>query len=370
MSAPLRSEGWSVRPSFVPHGAVTPVTLLVDDDALTQLAGEPPVAWQTPWSELSNIQIVCFARSMALFATAGGVRYCWRNSSRADYEALRTLVLAHGGGVARQRRRAGVYSVAVIVLIAALAGGIGSWLFHNSSGSKEIAATRGVNLTLKDLPTGWFASSQPDTSPLWDLFSPAGKVETLSTTTTLATTKQNPIWAKVSAVFQQCIGVSARNDRVYGGAAQQPDYQISSPIFDSESYGGIEVVSTTQYYDTTTMVHRDTVEMSRENFGSCFVTSNVALVRAVSRTKVPTTDIGVNYRPRTYLNGWSRGGDAVLTLPGVPGSPHLVMVVITGGHFEVTLGVLVNEWPKSESFISGLASTLVSRVESPTSTPV
>ena len=115
----------------------TPVTLLADDDALTQLAGDPAVAWQTPWSELSNIQIVRFARSMALFATAAGVRYCWRNPSRADFEALRAIVVAHGGVVARHRRRAGVYSVAVVVLIAALAGGIGSWLFRNSSGSKR-----------------------------------------------------------------------------------------------------------------------------------------------------------------------------------------------------------------------------------------
>jgi hypothetical protein len=369
MSAPLRSEGWTVRPSFVPHGVVTPVTLLADDGALTQLAGDPAVAWQTPWSELSNIQIVLFARSMALFATAGGVRYCWRNPSRADYEALRAVVVEHGGAVARQRRRAGLYSVAVVVLVAALAGGIGSWLFHNSSGSKELAAARGVNLTLKDLPTGWFTSDQPDSSPLSDLFSPAGKVETISTTTTLAK-QASSLWTRVSAVFQKCVGVSAQRDRVYGGAAQQPDYQISSPIFGSESFGGIEVVSTTQYYHTTTMVHRDTAEMSRGNFGSCFVTSNVALVRAVSSAKLPTTDIGTNYRPVTFTRGWSRGGDAVLTLPGVPGRPHLVMVVITGGHFEVTLGVLVNEWPKSESFVSGLTSTLLSRIDSPSSKPV
>ncbi|MGB8197532.1 MAG: hypothetical protein WCF25_11055 [Acidimicrobiales bacterium] len=369
MSAPVRSVGWSVRPSFVPHGAVAPVTLLVDDDALTQLAGDPAVAWQTPWSELSNVQIVLFARSMALFATAAGVRYCWRNPSRADYEALRAIVLEHGGAVARQRRRAGLYSVAVIVLVAALAGGIGSWLFHSSSGSKELAAARGVNLTLKDLPAGWYASNQPDSSPLSDLFSPPGQVETISTTTTLVT-KTNSIWTSVSRVFQKCVGVSARRDRVYGGAAQQPDYQISSPIFGSESFGGIEVVSTTQYYHTTTMVRRDTAEMSRANFGSCFVTSNVALVRAVSSAKLPTTDIGVNYRPVTFERGWTRGGDAVLTLPGVPGSPHLVMVVITGGHFEVTLGVLVNKWPTAEPFVSSLASTLLSRIDSPSAKPV
>jgi hypothetical protein len=369
MSTPLRSEGWSVRPSFVPNGAVAPVTLLADEHALTQLAGDPAVAWQTPWTELSNIQIVRFARSMALFATVSGVRYCWRNASRADFEELRALVLAHGGAVARHRRRAGIYSVAVIVLIAALAGGIGSWLYRNSSSSSEVADTRNVNLTLRDLPAGWFASPAPSASLLSDLFSAAGKLEKPSLTPSTQP-KKNSIWAKVSTVFQQCIGVSTHHDRVYGAAGQQPDFQVSSKIYDSPSFGGIEVVSTTQYYRTTTMVHRDTVEMSRKNFGSCFATSNVALVRAVYRAKVPTTNIGTNYRPTTFLRGWTRGGEALLSMPSVTQTPHLIVVMITSGHYEVTLGVLTNRWPKSESFISGLASTLLSRMESPTSKSV
>jgi hypothetical protein len=367
--SPLRSEGWSVRPSFVPHGAVAPVTLLADDDALTQLAGEPAVVWQTPWSELSNIQIVRFSRGMALFATAAGVRYCWRNSSRADFEALRAVVLAHGGAVAHHRRRAGIYSVAVIVLIAALAGGIGSWLYRNSSSSTEIVDTRNVNLTLRDLPSGWFPSPSPSASLLSDLFPAAGKLEQPSTTPTTLP-KKNSIWAKVSHTFQQCVSVASRHDRVYGAAGQQPTYQVSSTIFVSPSFGGIEVVSTTQYYRTTTMVQRDTAEMSRKNFGSCFATSNVALVRAVYRAAVPTSNIGTNFRPTTFLRGWSRGGEAVLTMPSVSASPHLIVVEITNGHYEVTLGALTNEWPKSQSFISGLTSTLLSRMESPTSKSV
>ncbi len=369
MSTPLRSEGWSVQPSFVPNGAVTPVTLLMDENALTQLAGEPAVAWQTPWTELSNIQIVRFARSMALFATAAGVRYCWRNSSRSDFEALRTIVLEHDGVVARHRRRAGVYSVAVIVLLAALAGGIGSWLYRNSSASHELADARHVNLTLKDLPTGWYPAPA-NTSALSYLFSAPGKVETPSTTPTKKPKKPNPVFTKIIADFAKCLGVSPQRDRVYGAAGQQPDYQISSKIFESPSYGGIEVVSAAQYYPTTTMVHRDTLEMSRQGFGSCFITSNVELVGAVLGVKVPSKDIGSNYRPVTFLRGWSRGGESPMSLSNVPGTPHLVMVEITRGHYEVTLGVLVNQWPQSETFITALTSTLLSRTVSPTSKPV
>jgi hypothetical protein len=370
MSTPLRTEGWSVQPSFVPNGAVTPVTLLIDENTLTQLAGEPAVAWQTPWTELSNIQMVRFAHSMAFFATAAGVRYCWRNSSRADFEALRTIVLEHGGVVTRHRRRAGVYSVAFIVLIAALAGGIGSWLYRNSSGSNELAGARDVNLTLKDLPTGWFPAAAPDTSALSYLFSAPGKVETPSTTPVKKPKKPNAVFTTITSDFAKCLGVSPQRDRVYGAAGQQPDYQISSKIFESPSYGGIEVVSTAQYYRTTTMVHRDTLEMSRKSFGSCFVTTNVQLVGAVLGVKVPTKDVGAIYRPHTFLRGWSRGGESLMSLPNVPGTPHLIMVEITRGHYEVTLGVLVNQWPDSEAFVTDLTSTLLSRIVSPTAKPV
>jgi hypothetical protein len=366
MSTPLRSEGWSVQPSFVPHGAVAPVTLLADENALTQLAGDPSVAWQTPWSELSNIQIVRFTRSMALFATTGGVRYCWRNPSRVDFEALRTIVVAHGGVVARHRRRAGVYSVAIVVLIAALAGGIGSWLFRNSSSSSELTDARHVNLTLKDLPTGWFSASTSEATPLSDLFPAPGKVEKLATKPAKKT-KLNATLTKIFGDFATCLGVSAQRDRVYGAAGQLPDYQVTSQIFASTTYGGIEVLSTSQYYHTSTMVHRDTVEMSRQNFGSCFVTSNVALDRAINDAALPTSNVGVSFRPVTFLKGWSRGGEAVLSLPNVSGTPHLVMVEITSGHYEATLGVLVNKWPASQTFVSSLTSTMLSRMVSTTS---
>jgi len=366
MSTELRSEGWSVRPSFVPHGAVTPVTLLADENALTQLAGDPAVAWQTPWGELSNVQLVRFSRGMALFVTAAGVRYCWRNPSRNDFEPLRAIVIAHGGAVARHRRRAGVYSVAVIVLIAALAGGIGSWLFRNSTGSSELADARHVNLTLRDLPIGWYRTPAGEASPLADIFTP-GKVETIPSKPTK--TKQNAVLTEIFGDFAKCLGVAPARDRVYGAAGQLPDYEVSSQIFASTSFGGIEVVSASQYYHTTTMVRKDTAEMSRKDFGSCFVTSNVALVRAINGAKLPTANVGVTYRSATFLRGWSRGGESVLSLANQGGTPHLVMVEMTSGHYEVTLGVLVNDWPKSEAFVSNLVSTLLSRMVSSSSKP-
>lgn len=372
MSTPIRSEGWSVRPSFVPHGPTSPVTLLCDDFGLTQLAGEPAVAWQTPWVELANLQLIRFARGMVLFGTVDGVRYCWRHHNLAQYEEIRTMVLDCGGIAHRRRRRAGIMTVAVVVLLASLAGGVGALINGGSSGAGELNAVREVNLSLKDLPSDWNGSvvtSCSITTPLSCIFPTSTQVIT-STTTATTLPKSTSIWGRVTSVFEKCLGVSLKNDRVYGGAGQQPDYQVSSKIFGSSSFGGAELASTTQYYKTTTMVRRDTEEMSKPNFGSCFTTSNVALLRAASGGTLPTTDVASSWQPLTFVKGWSRAGVATVSLPGVASELHLVMAVVTAGHFEVTIGALVGKWPSAKLFISSLVSTVLSRMTSTTSKAV
>ncbi len=364
MSAPLRSSGWTVRPSFVANGPTNEVTLLSDDTGLTQLTGEPAVAWQTPWPELGNLQLIRFARGMALFATANGVRYCWRRRDLGDYEAWRVIVLEHGGSVARHRRRAGAFALAIVVLLAALAGGFGSWLYSNGSSAKELADAKSINLTIKDFPTGWFAT----TSSLLDyLFPPYGQVDT-STTNPTTSLPATSVFAQAAALFQHCIGVSNARDRVFGASGQQPDYQVSSRVFSSPSFGGIQVASTSQYYRTTTMVNHDVAEMSRPRFGSCFVSSNVALIKAGLGVKIPTKNLGTDFQPHTFVRGWVRGGEAPIALSNSAETLHLVIVVVSSGHYEVTLGALVAQWPKSKTFIANLASTLLSRTASSSST--
>jgi hypothetical protein len=355
VSTSFRSAGWSVRPSFVPHGATSPVTLLGDGHGLTQLSGTPEVAWQTPWSELSSMQLLRFSRGMALFATVDGVRYCWRKGDRRDYDETAAVVLEHGGRLIRQRRRAGLVAVVVVVLLASLAGGLGAF-FSRNAGAQELADAKAVNLTLRDLPSGWYTANG---SFLEYLFPPAKDVITPTTTTLPA---KDSAFAQVSAQFESCLGVSAKRDRVYGAAGQQPDYQVSSPIFGSSSDGGIEAANITQYYATTTMVKNDTAEMSMKKFGGCFVASNAALILSGYKSDVPTVSAGTNWRPLTFVHGWARGGVTTLSEPGVKGTLHLVMVVATAGHYEVTLGVLVEAWPEAQSLIANLVSTLKSRI--------
>ena len=366
----LRSAGWSVRPSFVPHGPTTDVTLLCDERGLTQLAGIPDVAWQTPWGELEHVQLVRVARGMALFATAAGVRYCWRNRDLEDYEALRAIVVEHGGVATRRRRRVGVLVVVGVVLLASFAGGIAAVFTSSGANAKELSSARKVNLTLKDLPSGWYKTSE-SSAPLSLLFSPSGQVIT-STTAPANPPKASPILTEVTSQFQKCLGVSNARDRVYGAAGQEPNYQVSSPIFTSNSFGGIELASTTQYYATTLMVHEDVGEMSMSQFGPCFVASQVAILKAVAddSSSAPTVAPGTNWQPLTFAKAWSRAGEESLTLPTYTGTLHLVMVVMATGHFETTMGALVSSWPQSQSFLANAVNTLLSRMISPNAAAV
>jgi hypothetical protein len=339
------------------------VTLLGDEQGLTQLSGDPQVAWQTPWAELSAVQLLRFSRGLALFATADGVRYCWRTTSAKDYDAVSSVVVQHGGQLLRRQRRAGVLAVVAVVLLASIAGGLGALFSRGSAGAQELQDARAINLTLKDLPPSFYAASG---SLLEYLFPPAKDVITSTTTTTLP--KKGSAWSQVAAQFQSCVGVAAKKDRVYGRAGQEPDYQVSSQVFGSTVDGGVEVGTIAQYYRTTTMVKKDTAEMMKMNFGGCLSASNAALILSGYSSRVPSEPQGENWTPVTFVKGWARGGVSAFIEPGVKSSLSLVIAVATSGHYEVTLGALVENWPQSRHLLANLVNTLKSRISTENAT--
>ena len=359
----LRSEDWSVRPSFVPNGPTSPVVLLADETHLTQLAGIPAVAWQTPWSEITDVELVRFAHQMALFATVANVRYCWRNRELTDYDEVRALVVEHGGVVTRRRHRLGVWAVVAVVVLASLAGGIAAW-FNGGASSSELADARFVNLTARDLPSD-FSPENPSETFLGFLVPPASQVYTSTTSTTPANDSR---FTKAATLFQTCLGVSNAKDRIYGAAGQQPDYQVSSPIFNADSLGGVELASTSQYYRTTAMVEKDTREMSRTNFGSCFVTSSAQLVLSAYGRSVSKSVVATNWRPVTFAKGWTRGGVVTLSVPAVTSKLQLVMVVMTRGHYEVTLSAIVGSFAKTRRLLANVVNTLLLRMSDSSAT--
>ena len=354
---PVTSSGWSVRPSFVPHGPTAPVTLLFDDVGLTQLAGVYPVAWQTPWSELGDLALIRTGSTLRFGASVGGVRYEWRRQGLEEYEELRAVVLAHDGSVARHRRRAGAVVIAIVVLVASLGGVIAALLTNGPGLDTESADARQANLTVSDLPVGWAALQ---TGYLSYLVPPAGRVITSTSTTAPAVDVVGPV---VTSQFQRCLGVTNTTDRIFGAAGQSPDVQISSPIFHVLIPAETEVATTAQYYRTTGMVRRDVAEMSKTGFGACFVAANATILLSQYASQVTASPRGTNWTPVTYAKGWARGGVVPVALPGVSTAYTLVVVVVAGGHYEVTLSALVPSWRASRPMLSQLVGTIKTRID-------
>jgi len=352
----LSSSGWKVSPSFVPNGPTAPVTLLLDDDNFTQLAGEPAVAWQTPWLQVTALQLTQMGKRAALFATIDGVRYVWRNDEPLSIGELRAAVTEHGGSIKRQSRRLGAIVVAAVVLLASFAGGmaLGS---HAKPVPAELSAARSVLLTKKDMGPNFVLSAR---GVLSGIIPAANKVLTAMPITK---PKKGSAWDQIITSYESCLGISYAHDRMYGGAGQSPDYQVSAPIFSSTAFGGIEVGVTSQYYRTTAMVRKDTRSMQVKNFGSCFATSNLATMNIYDSLAVPTGNAGTDWQPTVFSKtGWARGGYAPITVPGINSPLYLGVIEITNGHFETTLAILVADWTKAQSFISDLTSTALARM--------
>ncbi len=353
----LHSVGWRVHPSFVPHGPIAPVTLLADDEGLTQLAGVYPVAWQTPWSEITDLALVRRGARMVLVATVSGRRVEWRHRGLEDFEAVRALVEERGGTVGRvTRRRWVILGVAGAVVVASLGGVIGALLHHGTGPANERSLATGAGLTARDLPAGWSATP---TGLLSFLDPPAGGVDPVTTTMPLAVDLVTP---RIVARFQSCLGVSASADRVFGRAAQLPDAQVTSPIYHRVVPAETELATVAQVYATTTMVRRDVAEMSRPHFGACFAAASASLLESTFTGQLTLAHGASSWTPRTFARGWARGGVVPLHLPGVTRPYELVVEVVAGGHDETTLSVVTPTWPADRSLVAGLVGTLKARI--------
>ncbi len=353
---PLHSEGWTVRPSVTPGGPTSPVTLVADDEGLTQVVGIHPETFETPWAVVADLRLTRRGRRLTLEAHVGERDVRWRRRDLDDFEEWREVVLAHGGLVRRRPARVGVVAVAAAVVLASLGGVLAAVLGGRVNPKVERRDATNANLTLADLPAGWGTTAG---GYLAYLVPPAGEVVT-STSSTVAGT--DVVGEAVASLFQRCLGVSNAADRVFGEAGQLPDYQVSSAVFHVTTPYETEVATTSQYYRTTSMVSRDVAEMSRHGFGACFAQANATalLYNYASDTTPPSG--AQSWTPVTYARGWARGGVVPVDLPGVEGNYSLAVAVVASGHYEVTLTALVPSWPAAQPLLNRLVGTLKSRL--------
>lgn len=363
----VRSEGWTVQPSFAPNGPTHPVTLLIDEAGVTQLAGGPSVAWQTPWSEFKDIRLLRTRSGACIVAVIAGVTYQWRRSetlTRYEYEELRTILVSHGGREAPRARRATAWAVAAIVTLASFGGYFGSVWQHGHRAS-QLASLEALNLNVRDVPGAWSSSTLASSSLLTTLVPPPGQVQVANPSTTTSAPPSASPFALAANHFQRCLPVASVDDRLFGAAGTIPNYQVTSPVFYSSDFGGVQVVSTAQYYDSAPSVALDTVEMSRPSFGRCFAQAAGDELEGAASGATPDLRNGRSFASATFVKGWSRGGVVEVRLASLQvNRAQLVFVEETAGHYEVTLFALAIDLSRATSIIHTLTNALLARVTS------
>ncbi len=358
----LRSEGWRVNESFTPKGPTDPVTLLLNEHSLTQLAGVDPVAWQIPWSVMGDVRLLRSPGRTSLSATIDGRTFEWRTSAHRRFDELTPFVLLAGGRVERTRGALTGLTAALVVALLSSAGYLGTrWESRHRQASAE-SALQALNLRLSDLPGSWSVSTDP---LLANLVGPANQVFKTNYTTTTTAPAANSVYEVAVRAFQHCMGISNAADRMYGAAGQLPLYQVASSVFSSSRAGGLEVASYVQYYPQLSMVQRDTAEMRSPRFSSCFANVSADLVEASSSSNPRVSD-GKALSVLTFAKGFHRVGVATVALTSSTSlasvSAHLFVVVATQGHYETTFFILSSSWPTARSLVTSLTNVMVSHI--------
>ena len=356
-----------MHPSFSPHGLTQPVTLLIDDVGVTQLAGDPGVAWQIPWSEFKDVRLLHSRSGACIIGVVAGVVYQWRRSeplNQSQFGELRAILTTHGARETPRARRTTAWAVAAIVTLASFGGYFGA-VWHHQQTSTKLAALEALNLSVRDVAGSWSSSSLASSSLLTSLVPPPGQVQTANPATTTSAPPSASPFALAAVHFQRCLPVASVDDRLFGAAGTVPNYQVTSPVFYSSDFGGVQVVSTAQYYDSAPSVAQDIVEMSRSSFGRCFAqAAGDELVGAASGATPDLTN-GMNFTIPTFVKGWSRAGVVEVSLASLQDSrAHLVFVEEAAGHYEVTLFALAINLPRATSIIHTLTNALLARVTS------
>jgi len=355
----VRSSGWKVRPSFSPHGPVRPVTLLLDEQTLTQLAGDDVVAWQTPWSAFRSVRLVKTPGMTTLYAEIDQRVFTWRSRRRGAFAELAPLVHANGGYVVRERSQYLVLVTLVLIAAMSFAGvALSSW---DKTTAPAVHALENVNLSEKDLPGSW---APTPSSPLQNLAGTPRKVYTFSANTT--TTMPSPTTAYGAQVrtFESCMHLSYAADREFGTAGHSATYQVASPTYSTTAFGGVQVVSVAQWYADPANVTADTLEMRNARFAACFANANADFVLDTFVSN-PNVRNGKALTVRTFAHGFRVAG--VATLSGLVSSTGSVndqffIENMTSGHYEVTMAMIVPDATKVRGLITTLTTALLSRM--------
>jgi hypothetical protein len=215
---------------------------------------------------------------------------------------------------------------------------------------------RQLNLVQSDVPSDWVVDRSPD-GPLNALLSSGSSAGAPSPQ------EQKPANNQVASQFEQCMRITAAQDRIFGSAGSKYSAASSSPAFESPNGGPDEEAgSSVEIFATSRLVADDVAQIAKSQFPSCFGTALAALFVGAAGNVPGGGQIGqIAVQPLTLPQraGVTTSGVDVtipVTRQGATVPIQYGVVLIGGGKAEGTLYT----FSEPQSFPSSLDSTLTS----------
>ena len=333
-----------------PLSAGVSVTLRIDSSGLTLVGGDPPTAWQIPFSALREprcrahrgmVEVAAWVSGSLVMVTFSAASL--EGSTASEIDALlagatgRDATGPTSGGtpytVNPRRRRLSLLVVAVLAI------GAGASLLvwqladvqtrSSARADRVVAAT--MNLRGSDLPAGWSALNS-SSSILGGFLSPGSSRQSPA---------QKRVTAAVISGYQGCMGITNAVDRVFGAAGVTPPIEIGGmPYGPEQSTAVTEVGTVTQRYASPADVAADRRQISQARFPTCFAEAIGRLATANGDVIKATEDLPVVRQEfRQPLGVLVTGANVTIPMAGLAGTStaQLGITVLLTGSYEQTL---------------------------------
>jgi len=346
-----------------------PLELRLDDESMTFHGGQPPAAWQIPYSALRGTSLRRRGDDLELSGwiagSFGSITIPLGTLEGGTEEELAELLGRASGVITEHRRRSpvalGLLGVAAVLLVVA---GLIALLGHSSSptgsaaaSSSSRAATAERNMVLHDLPSGWAVDSTA-TSPIGGLLS--------SGSSGAASASAKASFDAVAAAYESCVGVSHAADRIFGAAGVTPAQQLaSSPLGSAGIDSFAEAGSVTQRYTSSADVRRDLAQIRSPRFADCFAEAIGRLMLGGGSTAVAQSLPTTTETLPSSLGVYATGSDVTLSLPSGAGGTvpvDLGVSVLVHGNYEQTLYTFASPTTFDPTLRDQLVSTLAGRL--------
>ena len=253
----------------------------------------------------------------------------------------------------------------VAAVVVPFAAGSGSTTGSPSPAARLRQLARQVNVVRSDLPGSWTVDRRSD-GPLSSFLGsgPAGGAQSPS--------GQTQLQGQVASQFEQCMGISASADRIFGPAGTTPAAQASSPAFAAPAGTGSpvqEVGSSTGVYSSSSAVAADVAQVRGGKFPSCFGEAlATSFIQAGQQSSGGSAQFGTPQVQPVQIpsnQGIVTSGAQVtiaVTAHGVTVPLQFGVIFVGGGRFEATLYTYSSESPFPSALTTSLAGTLAQRV--------